>query len=55
VECGQVEFIWQTHDVVEMAHKYTKSHAKEEVVLSPQFKCHAVLFLDKEVKKFLPL
>jgi hypothetical protein len=38
-----------------MAHKYTKSHTKEEVVLPPQFKCHAALFSDEEAKKFPPL
>jgi hypothetical protein len=54
VECGQVEFIWWTHNAVEMAHEYAKSHIKEEVVLPPQFKHHAALFSDEEVKKFLP-
>jgi hypothetical protein len=54
VECGWVEFIQQTHNAVEMAYEYAKSHAKEEVVLPPQFKCHAVLFSDEEAKKFPP-
>jgi hypothetical protein len=37
-----------------MAYKYAKRHIKEEVVLPPQFKCHAALFSDEEAKKVLP-
>ena len=37
-----------------MAHEYAKSHAKGEVTLPEQFKCHAALFSDEEAKKFPP-
>ena len=52
-ECGQV-LIHRTHNAIEMAHEYTKSHAKGEVILPEQFKQHAALFLDEEAKKFPP-
>jgi len=52
-ESGPVE-INRTHNTVEMAHKYTKQHAKEEVTLPPEFKRHAALFSDEEAKKFPP-
>jgi hypothetical protein len=35
-----------------MAHKYAKSHAKEEFMLLEEFKYHATLFSDEEAKKF---
>jgi hypothetical protein len=35
-----------------MAHEYAKSHAKEEIMLLEEFKCHAALFSDEEAKKF---
>ena len=54
LECGQVEYIRHTHNAVEMAHEYAKSHAKEEVVLPERFKRHAALFSDEDAKKFLP-
>jgi hypothetical protein len=54
MECGRVEFIRRTHNAVEMAHEYAKSHAKEEVTLPEEFKKHAALFSDKEAKKFPP-
>jgi hypothetical protein len=50
-ECGRV-LIRRINNVVEMAHEYAKSHAKEEVKLSERFKCHAALFSDEEAKKF---
>jgi hypothetical protein len=37
-----------------MAHEYTKSYAKKEVMLLEEFKCYAALFSDKEAKKFPP-
>jgi len=43
-----------THIAVEMAHKYTSEHGKEEVILLEEFKCHIALFLDEEANKFLP-
>jgi len=52
-ESGPVE-INRTHNAVEMAHKYAKQHAKEEVTLPPEFKRHAALFSDEEAKKFPP-
>jgi hypothetical protein len=55
MECGWVEFIRHTHNAIEMAYKYTKSHAKKEVMLLEEFKCHAALFSDEEAKKFPPL
>jgi hypothetical protein len=54
MECGQVEFIRCTHNAVEMAHEYAKSHAKEEITLPEEFKHHATLFSDEEAKKFPP-
>ena len=54
LECSRVEYIRRTHNAVEMAHEYAKSHAKEEVVLPEQFKRHAALFSDEEAKKFPP-
>jgi len=50
---GPVE-VNRTHTAVEMAHKYTSEHGKEEVTLPEEFKCHTALFLDKEANKFLP-
>jgi hypothetical protein len=54
MECNQVEFIRCTHNAIEMAHKYAKSHAKEEIMLPEEFKHHAALFSDEEAKKFPP-
>src|SRR5437588_4074186 len=54
MECGRVEFIRRTHNAIEMAYKYAKSHAKEEITLPERFKCHAALFSDEEAKKFPP-
>jgi hypothetical protein len=54
MECGQVEFIRCTHNAVEMAHEYAKSHAKEEITLLEEFKYHVTLFSDEEAKKFPP-
>ena len=54
LECGWVEYIRRTHNAVEMAHEYAKSHTKEEVVLPEHFKRHAVLFSDEDAKKFPP-
>jgi len=50
---GLVE-INRTHTSVEMAHKYTLEHGKEEVILPEEFKRHTALFLDEEANKFLP-
>jgi len=44
----------RTYNAMEMVHKYTKLHKKEEVTLPAEFKQHATLFLDEEAKKFLP-
>jgi hypothetical protein len=55
MECSRVEFIRRTHNAVEMAHEYAKSHAKEEIALPEEFKRHAALFSDEEAKKFPPL
>jgi hypothetical protein len=52
IECSQVEFIRHTHNAVEMAHEYAKSHAKEKITLPEEFKRHATLFSDEEAKKF---
>jgi hypothetical protein len=38
-----------------MAHEYAKSYEKKEVILPEMFKRHAVLFSDKEARKFPPL
>jgi hypothetical protein len=38
MECGQVEFIRHTHNAIEMAHEYAKTHAKEEITLLEEFK-----------------
>ena len=46
--------IRRTHNAIEMAHEYAKSHAKGEVTLPEQFKRHAALFSDEEAKKFPP-
>jgi hypothetical protein len=54
MECGRVEFIRCTHNAVEMAHEYAKSHTKEEITLPERFKRHAALFSDEEAKKFPP-
>jgi hypothetical protein len=54
MECGWVEFIRCMYNAVEMIHEYAKSHAKEEITLLEEFKCHATLFSDKEAKKFPP-
>jgi len=43
-----------THTAVEMAHKYTSEHGKEEVTLPEEFKCHMALFSDEEANKFPP-
>jgi len=43
-----------THTAVEMAHKYTSEHGKEEVKLPEEFKCHTALFSDEEANKFPP-
>jgi len=50
---GLVE-VNRTHTAVEMAHKYTLEHGKEEVTLPEEFKCHMALFSDEEANKFLP-
>jgi len=42
------------YTAVEMAHKYTLEHGKEEVKLPEEFKCHTALFSDKEANKFPP-
>jgi hypothetical protein len=55
MECSWVEFIRCTHNAIEMAHEYAKSHAKEEITLPEEFKHHAALFSDEEAKKFPPL
>jgi hypothetical protein len=54
MKCSQVEFIRHTHNAIEMAHEYAKSHAKEEITLPEEFKCHTTLFSDEEAKKFPP-
>jgi hypothetical protein len=43
-----------TNTAIEMAHKYTEENKKEEVQLPNEFKQHAALFFDKEVKQFPP-
>jgi len=43
-----------THIAVEMAHKYTTEHGKEEITLPEKFKHHMALFSDEEANKFLP-
>jgi len=54
---GPVE-VNHTHTAVEMAHKYTLEHGKEEVKLPEEFKLpkefkhHMALFLDEEANKF---
>ena len=50
---GPVE-IKRTHTSVEMAHKYTSEHGKEEVTLPEEFKRHTALFSDEEANKFPP-
>jgi len=50
---GLVE-VNRTHTAVEMAHKYTSEHGKEEVTLPEEFKHHTALFLDEEANKFPP-
>ena len=50
---GPVE-INRTHTSVEMAHKYTSEHGKEEVILPEEFKRHTALFSDEEANKFPP-
>jgi len=42
------------HTAVEMAHKYTLEHGKEEVILPEEFKRHTALFSDEEANKFPP-
>ena len=54
MECGQVEIIGCTQTAVKMAHKYAKTHTKEEVKLPECFKCHTALFSDEKAKKFPP-
>ena len=54
MECGWVEYIRRTHNTVETAHEYAKSHAKEEVILLECFKQHTALFSDEDAKKFPP-
>jgi hypothetical protein len=54
MEQGQVEYIRQTHNAIEMAHEYAKTHAKEEITLLEEFKCHIALFSDEKAKKFPP-
>src|SRR5437879_10075049 len=48
MECSRVEFIRCTYNAIEMAHEYAKSHEKEKVTLSEEFKCHATLFSNEE-------
>jgi len=50
---GPVE-VNRTHTAVEMAHKYTSEHGKEEVKLPKEFKHHMALFSDEEANKFPP-
>jgi len=50
---GPVE-INRTHNAIEMAHKYTTEHGKEEVTLPEEFKRHTLLFSDEEANKFPP-
>jgi hypothetical protein len=50
---GQVE-INCTNTAIEMAHKYTEEHPKEQVTLLEEFKQHKALFSDKEAKIFPP-
>jgi hypothetical protein len=52
-EYGRV-LIRRTHNAIEMAHEYAKSHRKEEVTLPEIYKRHAALFSDEEAKKFPP-
>jgi len=54
IQEGPVE-IKRTHNAIEMAHKYTMEHGKEEVILPEEFKHHRLLFSDEEANKFLPL
>ena len=44
----------QTHNATEMAHKYTEQHKKEEIILPAEFQWCALLFSNKEAKKFPP-
>ena len=53
LQSGWVE-INRANTAIEMAHKYTKEHKKEEVQLPEQFKQHAALFSDEEANKFPP-
>jgi len=53
IQEGPVE-INQTHNAIKMAHKYATEHGKEEVILLEEFKCHILLFSDKEANKFPP-
>jgi hypothetical protein len=50
---GWVE-INQANTAIEMAHKYTNNHLKENVTLPEEFKQHTLLFSDKEAKSFPP-
>jgi hypothetical protein len=43
-----------TNTAIEMAHEYAKQNPKEQVTLSEEFKQHAMLFLDEDVKTFPP-
>jgi hypothetical protein len=51
---GWVE-INQTHNAVEMAHKYAAEHGMQEVTLPQEFKHHMALFSNEEANKFPPL
>jgi len=50
---GQVE-INCTNTAIEMAHKYTEEHPKEQVTLPEEFKQHTALFSDEDAKTFPP-
>jgi hypothetical protein len=39
---------------IKMAHKYTNDNPKEQITLPEEFKQHATLFSDEEVKAFPP-
>jgi len=53
IQEGPVEVKW-TNTAIEMAHRYTEEHGKQEVTLPEEFKYHMALFSDEEANTFPP-
>ena len=51
IQEGPVE-VKQTNMAIEMAHRYTEEHSKQEITLPEKFKCHTALFSDEEANAF---